>query len=171
LLQDLVVQPVSGECCPLPPLAKLVHHQDGLQCRGGGYSNLAGREGWEEWAMFYSEECRIRNECDRFFWRILGRSMLICIYLDDRDLYDKLFILLNTMIHSVHAYSSKKRDFSVKWWGAFERCLGNHNRPARPHRGLPREWSHVSLRWVIHIVCNIQDQVPQCNYGRMIHPH
>jgi hypothetical protein len=67
LLQDLVVQPVPGECCPLPPLAKLVHHQDGLQCRGGGYSNLAGREGWEEWAMFYSEECRIRNECDRFF--------------------------------------------------------------------------------------------------------
>jgi hypothetical protein len=46
--------------------------------------------------MFYSEECRIRYECDRFFrsiWYILCRSMLICIYLDDGDLYDKLFSL------------------------------------------------------------------------------
>ena len=50
--------------------------------------------------MFCSKECKICNVCDRFFismWYILCRSLLICIYLDDRDLYDKLFILLNTM--------------------------------------------------------------------------
>ena len=67
----------------------------------------AGCEGWEEWAMFCSEECRIHNECDRFFrsmWLILCRSMLICIYLDDGDLYDKLFILLNTMIHKYDSF-------------------------------------------------------------------
>ena len=57
--------------------------------------------------MFYSEECRIHNECDRFItimWWILGRSMLICIYLDDGDLYDKLFNLLNTMIHKYDSF-------------------------------------------------------------------
>jgi hypothetical protein len=44
-----------------------VHRQDRHQCKGGGYRVHVGREGWEEWAMFYSEECKIRNECDRFF--------------------------------------------------------------------------------------------------------
>jgi hypothetical protein len=44
--------------------------------------------------MFCSEECRIRYECDMFCsekWQILCGSMLIFIYLDDGDLYDKLF--------------------------------------------------------------------------------
>jgi hypothetical protein len=99
------VRPTSGQLSPLPPLAMLVHRQDGHQY--GGYGDHVGWEGWEEWAMFCSEECRIRNESDRFFrsmWQILGRSMLICIYLDDGDLYDKLFILLNTMIHKYDSF-------------------------------------------------------------------
>ena len=29
--------------------------------------------------------------------------------------------------------------FNVKCQGALERCLGNHNRPARPWRGSPRD--------------------------------
>jgi hypothetical protein len=67
VLQDLVGRLTPGESSPLPPLAMSVHRQDGHQCGGGGYSVHAGWEGWEEWAMFCSEECRIRNECDRFF--------------------------------------------------------------------------------------------------------
>ena len=103
VLEDFAGRAAPGQSSPLPPLAMPVHRQDGHQCggRGGGYGDHAGWDGWEEWAMFCSEECRIHYECDRFFkslWKILCRSMLICIYLDDRDLYDKLFILLNTMI-------------------------------------------------------------------------
>jgi hypothetical protein len=67
VLQDLAGQPAPGESSPLPPLAMPVHRQDGHQYRGGGCGVHAGREGQEEWAMFYSKECRIRNECDRYF--------------------------------------------------------------------------------------------------------
>jgi len=69
ILQDMDGWPAPGESSPLSPLAMPVHRQDGHQCGGGGggYGDHAGWEGWEEWAMFYSEECRIRDECDRFF--------------------------------------------------------------------------------------------------------
>jgi hypothetical protein len=67
MLQDLAGWPVLGESSPLPPLAKPVRRQDGHQCGGGGCDVHAGWEGWEEWAMFCSEECRIHIECDRFF--------------------------------------------------------------------------------------------------------
>ena len=67
VLQDLAGRPAPGESSPLPPLAMPVHRQDEHQCGGGGYGGHTGREGWEEWAIFCSKECRIRNECDRFF--------------------------------------------------------------------------------------------------------
>ena len=50
--------------------------------------------------MFYSEECRIRYEFDRFFRsmrQILCRSMLICIYLDDRIcMINSSFCMINS---------------------------------------------------------------------------
>jgi hypothetical protein len=67
VLQDLTGRPASGESSPLPLLAMPVRRQDEHQCGGRGCGDHAGWEGWEEWAMFYSEECRIRNERDRFF--------------------------------------------------------------------------------------------------------
>jgi hypothetical protein len=67
VLQDLARQPAPGESSRLPPLAMPVRRQDGHQCGGRGCGDHARWEGWEEWAMFYSEECRICNECDRFF--------------------------------------------------------------------------------------------------------
>ena len=67
MLQDLARRSALGESSPLPPLAMPVRCQDGHQCRDGGYGVHVGWEGWEEWAMFYSEECRIHNEYDRFF--------------------------------------------------------------------------------------------------------
>jgi hypothetical protein len=67
MLQDLARRPTPGEPSSLPPLAMSVRHQDEHQCGGGGYGVHVGWEGWEEWAMLCSEECRICNECDRFF--------------------------------------------------------------------------------------------------------
>ena len=67
VLQDSAGWPAPGESSPLPPLAMPVCLPDRHQCGGGGCGDHAGWEGWEEWAMFYSKECRIRNECDRFF--------------------------------------------------------------------------------------------------------
>ena len=67
MLQDLAGRAAPGESSPLPPLAMPVRCQDGHQCGGGGCGDHARWEGWVEWAMFCSEECRIRNECDRFF--------------------------------------------------------------------------------------------------------
>jgi hypothetical protein len=67
VLEDIAGRPASGQSSPLPPLAMMVCRQDIHQCRGGGCSIHAGWEGWEEWAMFCSDECRIRYECDRFF--------------------------------------------------------------------------------------------------------
>jgi hypothetical protein len=67
VLRDLAGRPTSGESSPLPPLAMPMCRQDRHQCGGGGCGVHVGWAGWEEWAMFYSEECRIHNECDRFF--------------------------------------------------------------------------------------------------------
>ena len=41
-----------------------VHCLDEHQCVGGGYGEHAGWYAWYSWRRFYSEECRIRNECD-----------------------------------------------------------------------------------------------------------
>jgi hypothetical protein len=67
MLEDFAGRPAPVQPSPLPPLAMPVHHQDKHQCGGGGCGIHVGWKGWEEWAMFCSEECRIRYECDRFF--------------------------------------------------------------------------------------------------------
>jgi len=67
VLEDFAGRAASGQSSPLPPLAMPVRRQDGHQCGGGGCGVHVGWEGLEEWAMFYSKECRIYNECDRFF--------------------------------------------------------------------------------------------------------
>jgi hypothetical protein len=67
MLEDFAGWPAPGQSSPLPPLAMPVHRQDEHQRGGGGCGVHAGWEGWEEWAMFCNEECRIRYECDRFF--------------------------------------------------------------------------------------------------------
>ena len=70
VLQDSAGRLAPGESSPLPPLAMPVHRQDRHQCGGEGYGDHTGWEAREKWAMFCSEECRIRNECDRFFRRM-----------------------------------------------------------------------------------------------------
>ena len=67
MLQDLAGWPAPGESSPLNPLAMPVRRQDRHQYGGRGYDVHAGWKGWEEWAMFYSKECMIHKECDRFF--------------------------------------------------------------------------------------------------------
>ena len=69
MLEDFTRRAALGQSSPLPPLAMPMHRQDEHQCGGRGCGSHAGWEGWEEWAMFYNEECRIHNECDRFFRR------------------------------------------------------------------------------------------------------
>jgi hypothetical protein len=66
VLEEFASRPASGQSSPLP-LAMPVRHQDGHQCGGRGCDIHTGWEGWEEWAMFCSEEYQICYECDRFF--------------------------------------------------------------------------------------------------------
>jgi hypothetical protein len=50
----------------LQPIAKPVRRQE-HHYRGGGCDNPVKWEGWDEWVLFCSEECRIKYECRRFF--------------------------------------------------------------------------------------------------------
>jgi hypothetical protein len=48
-----------------------VHLQDEHQCAGGGCGEHVGWYAWYSWCLFCSEECRIRNECDWFFYTVM----------------------------------------------------------------------------------------------------
>ena len=48
-----------------------VHRQDEHQCAGGSCGEHAGWYAWYSWHRFCSEECRIRNECDWFFYIVM----------------------------------------------------------------------------------------------------
>lgn len=49
---------------PLPPLVKPQARHEGNNCATLGCGKI---EGWHQWASFCSEDCRIDNECVRFF--------------------------------------------------------------------------------------------------------
>jgi len=67
VLQDDLVVPRRAARPNLPPLAPPVPRQNRHQCRGGGCGDIVGWVAWEQWALFCSEECRIRSECRRLF--------------------------------------------------------------------------------------------------------
>ena len=48
-----------------------MHRQDEHQCAGGGCGEHAGWYAWYSWHRFCSEECRIGNECDWFFYIVM----------------------------------------------------------------------------------------------------
>jgi hypothetical protein len=52
------------------PVPTPVPRHDDLQCAGRGCGDHAGWHAWYSWRRFCSEECRIRNECDWFFFTV-----------------------------------------------------------------------------------------------------
>jgi hypothetical protein len=60
LMGAIVVSPVPA---PVP-------HHDDLQCVGHGCGDHAEWHAWYSWCRFCSEECRIRNGCDWFFFTL-----------------------------------------------------------------------------------------------------
>jgi hypothetical protein len=52
------------------PVPAPVPRHDDLQCAGRGCGDHAGWHAWYSWRRFCSEECRIRNECDWFFFTL-----------------------------------------------------------------------------------------------------
>jgi hypothetical protein len=52
------------------PVPAPVPRHDNLQCAGRECGDHARWYAWYSWRRFCSEECRIRNECDRFFFTL-----------------------------------------------------------------------------------------------------
>jgi hypothetical protein len=58
---------LTGAIAVSPVPAPVPRHDD-LQCAGRRCGHHAGWHAWYSWRRFCSEECRIRNECDWFFF-------------------------------------------------------------------------------------------------------
>lgn len=69
LLTDANAIAVSPVPAPVP-------RHDDLQCAGRGCGDHAGWHAWYSWRRFCSEECRIRNECDWFFYTLKEALMI-----------------------------------------------------------------------------------------------
>lgn len=60
----------SAAAVAVAPVPAPVPRQDNFHCAGRGCGNHAGWHDWYSWRRFCSEECRIRNECDWFFFTL-----------------------------------------------------------------------------------------------------
>jgi hypothetical protein len=66
---------LTGAIVVLPVPAPVPRHDD-LQCVGRGCGNHEGWHAWYSWRRFCSEECRIRNDCDWFFFTLKEALMI-----------------------------------------------------------------------------------------------
>jgi hypothetical protein len=62
---------------PPVPVPAHVPHQDDFQCAGHGCGNHVGWHALYSWRRFSSKECRIRNECDWFFFTLKEAFIVI----------------------------------------------------------------------------------------------
>jgi hypothetical protein len=66
---------LTGAIVVSPVPAPVPRHDD-LQCAGRGCGDHAGWNAWYSWRRFCSEECRIRNEFDWFFFTLKEALMI-----------------------------------------------------------------------------------------------
>jgi hypothetical protein len=73
---DYLLTVANANAIAMSPVPAPVPCHDDLQCAGRGCGDHVGWHAWYSWHRFCSEECRIRNECDWFFYTLKEALMI-----------------------------------------------------------------------------------------------